>query len=498
MLKTNSFIQKNNVFLIKEWEYTGIPRNATPDFELIKAYENKLGDPTLWNVLLCDRRVFFGRYCKSKQDYRPRFGYHEQLLILEQALVSIKKAFKKVRPDVVLSFGTSVMGDYLIYLFAKSYGIPYLQLKATKIENYLAFHDAPDAFSSFISQQYVSDNPIPKAFLEKAHSYLASVVKKGLKYEGAILSERSRLLKRLTSAPINLFKNIPGAMKDYCDPVIRRDAHIPGKFRSALNYNIYQPLNAYYISKHLRKHAKYIERNMLEKSDPFIFFPLHFEPEVSIQIFGRPYQNQIELIRNIALSVPVGRKVVVKEHPRSIGFRPYSYYQKLLDIPNVFLIDPYIKAHQIIPYSQLVAVISGSIGFEAAIMGKPVLSFGNAAYNILPETMVSHCSNLNQLGKQIKKLSDRYAYDEEALLRYAAIIMKESVPIDLYSAIIGKKHRNYDQKHLTKSERIDIGYLNLAQYCQRYFKKIGVVNTTEASVKNKEPSSSRAKVSYNG
>lgn len=183
---------------------------------------------------------------------------------------------------------------------------------------------------------------------------------------------------------------------------------------------------------------------------------------------GRVYQNQIELIRNIALNVPYGMFVLVKEHPRSKGFRPTAYYRKILEIPNVKLIKTEISTHQVIKKAALIAVISGSTGLEAAIMGRPVITFGSPVYNILPDNMVRHVENLNQLGFEIKDLLKNYIKDDSCLLNYLSSIISGSVPVNLYTVLLGKAGRfstddgtgnselvNYQALAMHLSERID-------------------------------------------
>ena len=473
---TSSFIEDNNVALLKEWEYTLISPGRSPDLDRIAKYENTIGDPTFWNAIMADRRIFFGEYCKSKQHYSPRYSYEELMIILDQALCQIDDFFQSLSPDLVLSFGTSIMGDYLIYLFAKSHGVPYLQLKATKIKNYVALHDNPCGLSTHIATQYFNDNfKVSSYIMEEAHSYLQEVNEKGLKYEGAILSSRSRMAKRLMQGPMNQMKSLWVMMKDMLDPVIKRDCHIPGNFRTGLHTNFFQPVKAYTFEKKIKKHKKYLDGSDLNKIGSFIFFPLHFEPEVSIQVFGRSYQNQIELIRNIALSASVGIKVVVKEHPRSLGFRTFTYYRKLLEIPNVYLIDPFVKAHHVVAYAQMVAVITGSIGLEAAIKGIPVITFGQAAYNILPDSMVRHVKDLNTLSFQINDLLSNYSHNSEALVKYVAAFIKGSTPVDLYSVLLNKGGRYFEnQDNLTKEERRKTGYEHLIDYCMQRFQEEGI------------------------
>ncbi|MDP6893688.1 MAG: hypothetical protein QF731_10970, partial [Verrucomicrobiota bacterium] len=71
---------------------------------------------------------------------------------------------------------------------------------------------------------------------------------------------------------------------------------------------------------------KYIDQSKLGEIN-YIFFPLHAEPEIALSIFSKYYQNQIELIRNIALALPMNYRLIVKEHPRNIGRRSNNYYK---------------------------------------------------------------------------------------------------------------------------------------------------------------------------
>ena len=57
-------------------------------------------------------------------------------------------------------------------------------------------------------------------------------------------------------------------------------------------------------------------------------------------VYGRAWMNQIEAIRNIARNLPVGMKLLVKEHPAALGYRSVSFYKKVTAIPNVLLVSP--------------------------------------------------------------------------------------------------------------------------------------------------------------
>nr|AIE93896.1 hypothetical protein [uncultured marine thaumarchaeote AD1000_41_B03] len=107
----------------------------------------------------------------------------------------------------------------------------------------------------------------------------------------------------------------------------------------------------YTIKRRYRKN--FINKNLIydfENKKPFIYFPLHIEQERGLLIDAPFYTNQIELIRNIAKSLPVGYDLYVKEHPTQVlrGWRSISDYKQIMDLPNVTLIHPSIKSEDII------------------------------------------------------------------------------------------------------------------------------------------------------
>ena len=138
-------------------------------------------------------------------------------------------------------------------------------------------------------------------------------------------------------------------------------------------------------------------------------------------------------------NLPVGMKLIVKEHPVAIGKRPIGYYKKLLEIPNVMLANPAINSRDLVSNAKLITIIAGSIGFEGLILKKPVVVLGNTPYNFLPSSMIRHIRNTDILGDEIRDLMENYKNDEEALISYVAAVIDNSVSVDFYSRLLGRK-----------------------------------------------------------
>ena len=135
---------------------------------------------------------------------------------------------------------------------------------------------------------------------------------------------------------------------------------------------------------------------------PFVYFPLQLEPERTILVPAPFYSDQIEVITHIAKSLPVGYKLVVKEHPMQEirGWRPISHYNEIKNMPNVEFYHPSVPSKTLIEKCSLVATITGTSGLEAAINGKPSVVFADTIYSELPS--VFRIRNIEELPDVIK------------------------------------------------------------------------------------------------
>jgi CDP-glycerol glycerophosphotransferase (TagB/SpsB family) len=154
----------------------------------------------------------------------------------------------------------------------------------------------------------------------------------------------------------------------------------------------------------------------------------------------------------LAMSLPIDTVLVVKEHPWMLGKRDVSAYKKMMNIPRVRFADPALEARKIIMNARLVAVITGSVALEAAVLEKPVITFGDCPYNILPQSMVRRCVDLRNLQLIIRQAIQEYEYNESALLAYVCAVLDTSVGINLYSVLLGKSSVHVDRPSNYSSE----------------------------------------------
>lgn len=425
--------------LLKEWEVTG-DRDGAADPAVLAAFERELGgEAGLFGAIVADRRLLMGKDCAYSQDYRRRFEDRELLRILQNGLERTARLFDEVRPDVLIGFICVTMLDYLAYLFARARGVRVLNLRPTRVGDQVAMYSTlNDPAPEFVAA-YDRIRGDSSCDVERARAHLRRVREEHGRYEG-VVSPSDRPVIGAASRRRGPVGTAVGAVRNYVsyrEGAAAADNHVPNPLRALTFNGLVNPLRARAAAWLLS--SEYVEPEDLE-GRRYAFFPLHTEPEVSLLVYGRPFVNQIEVVRALAMSLPVDMMLVIKEHPWMVGKRHLDAYRKLLNIPRVRIARPGLDARQLILEADLVAVITGSIALEAAIHGRPVLTFGDCPYNLLPDSMVRRCDDLRRLPEILKQLLDRRANEGTALEAYVEAVMQTSVSLNLYSVLLGKKN----------------------------------------------------------
>ena len=232
------------------------------------------------------------------------------------------------------------------------------------------------------------------------------------------------------------------------------------------------------INEIKKKYREYfINKNLIrniENKKPFIYFPLHPEPERSTLIAAPLFTNQIEVITNIAKSLPNGYNLYVKEHPlQSIReWRSISYYKQIMSLPNVTLIHPSVKPDYITKRSSLVISINSTSGLEAGFYNKPSITLSNQDFSYLP--FVHQIKTLDELPDAIKtslkkevNISDLNNYlnliefnsfesdtldlsiEFDDIFHYNGFLVAGEIPIDKMQSFL-ERHSNYFEKLATE------------------------------------------------
>ncbi len=128
---------------------------------------------------------------------------------------------------------------------------------------------------------------------------------------------------------------------------------------------------------YFKRFAELCEKDVARITDrPFVFFAFQNEPEFSVQMRCKDFNDQGAIVRQLALSLPAGVNLVIKEHTW-LGGHDLNFYEQLRALPNVRMAHPGIRAIDLIPKALATASLAGTVTLEAALFGKPALIFSD-------------------------------------------------------------------------------------------------------------------------
>jgi hypothetical protein len=168
--------------------------------------------------------------------------------------------------------------------------------------------------------------------------------------------------------------------------------------------------------------ALYRER---DPARPFAYFPLHVTDDYKIKRVIPHCVDQASIIEQVADALPQGYDLVLKEHPMSVGRNRLSMLRRLARIPNVRLVDPWASSHQLMRDADAVVVISSTVGLEALMYDKPVLTLGQPFYANAGVTMdLDSFAGIREAVPQVL----RWQPDHERILRFLHAAMRRCHP----------------------------------------------------------------------
>jgi hypothetical protein len=158
---------------------------------------------------------------------------------------------------------------------------------------------------------------------------------------------------------------------------------------------------------------------------PFVYFPLHVTDDYKIKRVIPHCVDQAALIEQVADYLPQGHDVVIKEHPLSIGRNSIPLIHRLTRRPNIRLVEPRTSSHDLIQRARAIAVISSTVGLEALLYGRPVLTLGQPFYSGYGVTL--DVDSFRELSRKVTELLD-FEPDRERTLRFLHAAMRSCFP----------------------------------------------------------------------
>lgn len=137
--------------------------------------------------------------------------------------------------------------------------------------------------------------------------------------------------------------------------------------------------------RHAGRRRRAGEIALADLPERFVYFPLHLQPEMTTDVLGGPWSNQILALLRLRQLVPEDIAIIVKENPKQTGLmRSPLFWERLAAIPNLSLVEDRASSLELVRRAALTATVTGTAGWEALRCGKPALAFGQAFWRGLP------------------------------------------------------------------------------------------------------------------
>lgn len=111
-------------------------------------------------------------------------------------------------------------------------------------------------------------------------------------------------------------------------------------------------------------------------AERYVLLCLQQQPESSVDVWGGFQNDQAALIRRISRMIPATHRLWVREHKTGIGDRPLEFYRQIAALPGVRLVEPHCDIYPLIRNADLVVSITGTVTYEAALLGVPAAALG--------------------------------------------------------------------------------------------------------------------------
>ena len=318
-------------------------------------------------------------FAKRHHSLERTYEYRDHFHLTARKILAY---FDRHQVSSVLFFNVPHMGDdYLVYRVAETLGLSVVMLinslfrskffSATRLEN-IGLLNPQDKREGHA----IAFDALDKELRDSVNVYMGGSYK--------VRDQRPRLRDGIaplaivaTRCPRLLLK--PAKLKLALEEV-RRIRSSLGKFRRArTEIGSGKKAQAYltWLSG--------LERDPANLPENFIYFAMHYQPEMTSSPQGGQYMDQALLIEELSAKLPPGMVLVAKENPLQASYnRSPEFIARVTRCANVIMAHPHMDTATLQARAAMVATITGTAGWEAIKAGKPCLTFGYSWYRACP------------------------------------------------------------------------------------------------------------------
>lgn len=150
-----------------------------------------------------------------------------------------------------------------------------------------------------------------------------------------------------------------------------------------------------------KEYARFSVRIEPENVGRYVYFPLHYQPELTTAPLGGEASDQFHVISELSKALPSGVKLIVKEHPSQYAKtlhgaqgRYMGCWEAISHLSNVVLCDMSVSSISLVNQAEAVITVTGTAGWEALVNQKTSFHFGGSWYQSFPAAKKLDFDNL--------------------------------------------------------------------------------------------------------
>ena len=362
---------------------------------------SQLGIDSIWPYVYTSRE-----HVKSYNDkyyFSFRQGASDAVInnYIKAIYKCIKIFFDEFNPEVIFAPNFVTLPHIMFYFYAKKRGVKMIAVSDSKVKDFNIFVRSFNEDEGYFFEYLEKLNSAEKvsSSIDKARNYIEEFRENFKKPTESEVIEKIQTRK-------SIIKQIKFHLKPYYQ-IYQWYTGKPAKMETLGVTVNYRPpkiiLRDHFKSLTNQRFTENFDYYPLNKVKKYIYFPLQFQPEETIDVIAPYFSNQIETARQVAMSLPDDYTLVVKEHPAMVGLRPPSYLKKIARTANVKLIDYRIPSETVLKGADLVVSPSSTTVSEAAFYRVPSIQLGNLGATLRLPNVFKH-TDMTTLSKKINEL----------------------------------------------------------------------------------------------
>lgn len=366
------------------------------------------------------------------RNYMKPCIYEEQIQWLLLNYERVFEIFEEFQPDMILDLDDAELPRTVINEIAYVKKIPYITIDHPRYELYKLYtYQMGIGIDSYFKTAFEKNLQESKENFKEEIEYIQTfrrqheIMSKEFKNTITAQYEKEGFIKSAKTfiAKLNYFLH-----QDYIAKNIKL------KKTNALLYPNSKDYIQFYASYILNRNYLLGRNRFFHdpiEGEPYVYMPLHLIPESTTFVKAPFYVNELEVIEAVSKALPCGWKIYVKEHQAMLGERSFSFYERVNQIPNVRLVQVnyYRDPKPWIVNAKGVITITGTSAYEAALLGKPALVFGEVPFTLIEGiTKVNSYEELPYRLKNFRNIENQLScaayiktvkeYGETILLKY--------------------------------------------------------------------------------